>query len=169
VNLLQFWEVSHMDAVALPDECIDWAKLRGRYKATSHGVYLNAGSRGLMSDTARAAGETHLRSDCESPGSNPARTQQLAEARDTFAHLIHAESGTVALTKNVSEGLNIIATAVDWQPGDNSSAPTSNMPTTFTCGWLSRERASTCATYRRVTESSMPRPWRQLSTAAPGW
>jgi selenocysteine lyase/cysteine desulfurase len=73
-----------------------------------------------MSDTARAAGETHLRSDCESPGSNPARTQQLAEARDTFAHLIHAESGTVALTKNVSEGLNIIATAVDWQPGDNA-------------------------------------------------
>jgi selenocysteine lyase/cysteine desulfurase len=102
-----------MDAVALPDEGIDWAKLRGRYKATSRGVYLNAGSRGLMSDTARAAGETHLRSDCESPGSNPARTQQLAEARDTFAHLIHAESGTVALTKNVSEGLNIIATAVD--------------------------------------------------------
>ena len=48
-----------------------------------------------------------------------ARYFELVElARSRFAQLIGAGAAEVAITKNVSEGLNIIATAIEWQPGD---------------------------------------------------
>jgi selenocysteine lyase/cysteine desulfurase len=43
----------------------------------------------------------------------------IADTRRLFAALIHAESDEIAFTKNVSEGLNMVAGSLDWQPGDN--------------------------------------------------
>src|SRR5208282_3699262 len=39
--------------------------------------------------------------------------------RARFAGLIHAEPDEIAFTKNVSEGINMIAAGLPWQPGDN--------------------------------------------------
>jgi cysteine desulfurase / selenocysteine lyase len=39
--------------------------------------------------------------------------------RSRFAQLINAHADEVALTKNVSEGLNIVAAGMPWQAGDN--------------------------------------------------
>jgi cysteine desulfurase/selenocysteine lyase len=44
---------------------------------------------------------------------------RLEETRARFARLIGAEPDEVAFTKNVSEGLNIIAAGLDWGHGDN--------------------------------------------------
>jgi cysteine desulfurase/selenocysteine lyase len=40
--------------------------------------------------------------------------------REGFAQLIGAKPAEIAITKNVSEGINIVANAVDWRPGDNA-------------------------------------------------
>lgn len=43
----------------------------------------------------------------------------LTRVRSSFAKLIGAKPHEVAVTKNVSEGLNAIGSAMDWKPGDN--------------------------------------------------
>ncbi len=47
------------------------------------------------------------------------REQHVDGARDKFARLIGAGAGDIAIVKNVSEGINAIATAIPWREGDN--------------------------------------------------
>jgi selenocysteine lyase/cysteine desulfurase len=43
----------------------------------------------------------------------------VEETRRCFAALVQADPEEIAFTKNVSEGLNMVATGLDWRPGDN--------------------------------------------------
>ena len=43
----------------------------------------------------------------------------VERARERFAGLINARAEEIAITKNMSEGLNIIAAALPWRAGDN--------------------------------------------------
>ena len=43
----------------------------------------------------------------------------VERTRVLFANLINAQADEIALTKNVSDGLNIVASAIDWRTGDN--------------------------------------------------
>jgi selenocysteine lyase/cysteine desulfurase len=43
----------------------------------------------------------------------------VEETRRRFAALIQAHPEEITFTKNVSEGLNMVATGLDWRPGDN--------------------------------------------------
>jgi len=45
--------------------------------------------------------------------------QRTAETRSLFAQLIHASPDEIAYTKNISDGLNMIAAGFDWTEGDN--------------------------------------------------
>ena len=51
--------------------------------------------------------------------SREVREVRVEGARSGFARLINARPGDVAIVKNVSEGINAIATAVPWRSGDN--------------------------------------------------
>jgi cysteine desulfurase/selenocysteine lyase len=44
---------------------------------------------------------------------------KLEETRVRFARLINADPDEIAFTKNVSEGLNIVAASLPWEEGDN--------------------------------------------------
>src|SRR5450830_1657648 len=56
---------------------------------------------------------THGRSD------KPEWLAAAQSVRRQVAHLIHAEAGQIAFTKNTTEGLNLVAQGYPWQPGDN--------------------------------------------------
>jgi selenocysteine lyase/cysteine desulfurase len=47
------------------------------------------------------------------------RDRRVEGARDKFAKLIGAGADDIAFVKNVSEGINAIATAIPWREGDN--------------------------------------------------
>src|SRR5688572_7984948 len=47
------------------------------------------------------------------------REVRVEGARSKFARLVGADASDIAIVKNVSEGINAIATAISWQPGDN--------------------------------------------------
>ncbi|MGE0724503.1 MAG: aminotransferase class V-fold PLP-dependent enzyme [Alphaproteobacteria bacterium] len=96
----------------------DWAALRRRYPAALDRTYANIGSRGLISIASHAAGQAALDADLAMRESAPPVAQQAEEARALFARIIGAAADEIAITKNVSEGLNAIATAIDWQDGD---------------------------------------------------
>lgn len=51
--------------------------------------------------------------------SRAVREARVDGARDRFARLIAAGPDDIAIVKNVSEGINAIATAVPWRAGDN--------------------------------------------------
>ena len=95
------------------------ARMRARFPAAREWTYLNVGSRGIISDAARQAAvelvDGHWSVDVSKEKINPL----LVTCKDEFARLIGGDPSEVAVTKNVSEGLNTIATAIDWQPGDN--------------------------------------------------
>lgn len=98
---------------------VDWLALRNRYPAASNFVFLNAGSRGLLSTTAHAAGLASLNADLTMTPDKPGGDAQLSDVRALFAQLVNASPDEIAVTKNVSEGLNVVASAIDWRPGDN--------------------------------------------------
>lgn len=47
------------------------------------------------------------------------RELRVDGARDKFARLVGASPGDIAIVKNVSEGINAIASAIPWHSGDN--------------------------------------------------
>jgi selenocysteine lyase/cysteine desulfurase len=97
---------------------VDWAALRRRYPAACDTRYLNVCSRGLLSQAAHAAGVRALDADRDASAGAPG-PQMLEELRARFGRLIGAPAQDVAVTKNVSEGLNAVCNAIEWRRGDN--------------------------------------------------
>lgn len=96
-----------------------FARMRERFPAARDWTYLNVGSRGIVSDASRQAAvdlvDGHWLVDVGKDQINPL----LVACRAEFARLVGGKPAEVAVTENVSEGLNAVATAIDWQPGDN--------------------------------------------------
>lgn len=119
---------------------VDFAGIRRRFPAARDWTYLNVGSRGIVSDGTREAAaalvDGHWLVDVAKDAINPL----LARCRAEFAAMIGGGADEVAVTKNVSEGLNAVATAIDWQPGDNVvvSADLEHANNVYLWYWLRR-------------------------------
>jgi cysteine desulfurase/selenocysteine lyase len=83
------------------------------------GPYLDTAARGLLPRSAHAAITASLESVLLGAADKSAMFATVERARERFAGLINAQPGEIAITKNVSEGLNIIGAALPWRPGDN--------------------------------------------------
>lgn len=95
------------------------ATARAHFPALERWTYMDVAGRGVLSREARAALDAHL-DERMMNGGDKAKFFDLVEAtRGRFAELIHAAPEEIALTKNISEGLNMVATAFDWKRGDN--------------------------------------------------
>lgn len=82
-------------------------------------TYLSTCTRGLLPKAARDALDKHLDDLTTGRTDKTALFEMMKDVRASFAALINADPVEIAYTKNVSEGLNIIATAMKWQTGDN--------------------------------------------------
>lgn len=82
-------------------------------------TYLSTCTRGLLPKAARDALDEHLDALTTGRTDKAALFEMIKDVRASFATLINADPSEIAYTKNVSEGLNIIATAMKWQAGDN--------------------------------------------------
>jgi cysteine desulfurase / selenocysteine lyase len=83
------------------------------------GPYLDTAARGLLPRSAHAAITASLESMLLGTSDKPAMFATVERARERFADLINARANEIAITKNVSEGLNIIGAALPWCAGDN--------------------------------------------------
>jgi len=100
-------------------QSVDWNEIRARYPVATKSTFLNITSGTPLSNAAKAAVENLIAAQWDGSGSREQRYALLASARERFADLIRAKSSEIAITKNVTEGLNIVANAVDWKAGDN--------------------------------------------------
>ncbi len=98
------------------------ADLRADIPALTETTYLNWGASGpsprRVVDAVRGAVEYH---EFESPGEDGmyhAAFETFESARAAVARLLGTDPSAVALTQCTTDGLNRVATAIDWNPGD---------------------------------------------------
>lgn len=82
-------------------------------------VYLDVAGRGLMSLAVSDALEKHFQELRSGTVDKAEYFVTIARVREKFATLINAHPDEVAYTKNVSDGLNAISSAMDWHRGDS--------------------------------------------------
>lgn len=92
---------------------------RAHFPALERWTYLDVAGRGVLSRETRAALDAHLDERMLDGGDKRRFFELVESARRGFAALINAEADEIAFTKNISEGINMIATAFDWRRGDN--------------------------------------------------
>ena len=97
----------------------DPADLTALFPGTRKHTYLSTCTRGLLPVPAREALDAHLEGLENGTTDKEALFACIEGTRAAFARLVKCDADEVAFTKNVSEGLNIIAAAIDWAPGDN--------------------------------------------------
>src|SRR5688500_15719257 len=98
---------------------IDWDEVRSRYPAVTSATFLNITSGTPLSTAAKAAVDGLVDAQYRGTLTREKRYEIMASVRERFARLVRAKPAEIAVTKNVSEGLNIVACAIDWKPGDN--------------------------------------------------
>jgi selenocysteine lyase/cysteine desulfurase len=82
-------------------------------------TYLSVCDSTVLSVSVRAAVDEFLDHVMHWRETRAVREVRVDGARSKFARLIGTDADDVAIVKNVSEGINAIATAIPWQPGDN--------------------------------------------------
>lgn len=95
-----------------------FARFRASFPGANSSTYLDVADRGLISTDVKTAIASFLDACAEGNGKDLARSW-IDRARQRFVQLVRAEDNEIALVKNVSDGINAVATAIDWQPGDN--------------------------------------------------
>ena len=97
----------------------DLASARAHFPGADRWTYLDLGSRGLLSTEVRAAIDAQVDDQMYNGGNKDLMFQRTAETRERFARLLKASPEEIAYTKNISDGLNMVAAAFDWSEGDN--------------------------------------------------
>jgi cysteine desulfurase / selenocysteine lyase len=95
------------------------AQARAQFPATDRYVFVNVASRGVISKASRAAIDDVADAQMTGDEIKEEYGGALTRIRGNFARLIGAKAHEIAVTKNVSEGLNAVGTALDWKAGDN--------------------------------------------------
>jgi cysteine desulfurase/selenocysteine lyase len=93
-------------------------RVRARFSGVRDQAYLDVASRSLVPDSALEIAQQHLLRRVHGRVDKKHYFALVEEARTRFARLIGAKPWEVAVTKNVSEGLNVMATAIEWQADD---------------------------------------------------
>jgi cysteine desulfurase/selenocysteine lyase len=95
------------------------AAARANYPALENYTYLDVAARCVLSRGTRAALEAYLDDHQLNGGDKKGWFELIERTRARFAQLINAEADEIAFTKNISEGINMIATGFHWKRGEN--------------------------------------------------
>ncbi|WP_027056477.1 aminotransferase class V-fold PLP-dependent enzyme [Mesorhizobium erdmanii] len=93
--------------------------IRKDFPATSEFIYMDVANQGLISRAVRDSINEHLNNRLVGINDELHQLAKVEETRELFARFIGAQTNEIALTKNASEGINIIANAFAWKEGDN--------------------------------------------------
>lgn len=104
----------------MPPDTLTIEDARQLFPGHKESTYLSTCTRGLLPSPARAALQAHLDGLGTGTTDKAALFAATETVRGSFARLIRCDADEVAFTKNVSEGLNMVAAALDWRAGDNA-------------------------------------------------
>lgn len=89
------------------------------FPAAEELTYLDVAARSVFPQCVREALDRHLDHRMRVGADKQKLFALIEETRRCFATLVQADPEEITFTKNVSEGLNMVATGLDWRPGDN--------------------------------------------------
>ena len=92
---------------------------RDGFPALKKWTYMDVAARGVLSNETRAALDAHVDDRMMNGGDKDRFFALIESARGRFAQLINAAPEEITYTKNISEGLNMVATGIAWKSGDN--------------------------------------------------
>ncbi|MEX1095651.1 MAG: aminotransferase class V-fold PLP-dependent enzyme [Planctomycetales bacterium] len=109
---------------------LSWTDVRARMPVAGEWAYFDHAAVAPLSGPARdalrewaddvaAAGDAHW----------PQWRARIERARQLAAELIGADEAEVALVRNTTEGVNLVAEGYPWRPGDNVVLPAGEFPT----------------------------------------
>ena len=93
--------------------------VRALFPGAEQQVYLNIAANGLVSSVVRDVVSAHMDELVNGTADKDLLREQIDETRASFAAMIGADADEIAITKNVSEGLNLFAASLQWNAGDN--------------------------------------------------
>jgi cysteine desulfurase/selenocysteine lyase len=94
-------------------------EIRSLFPGVEEQVYLDASLRGLVPRQVVQAAEAHLHERLHGTGEKASFQESVERTRTLLAGLLGAEADEVAITKNVSEALNVFASSLPWASADN--------------------------------------------------
>lgn len=99
------------------------AHWRRQFPAAERWTYLDGASTGILPERAREAIETFARDLTRNGATKSAWAEALDLARSRFATLIGGDPTDIAFTKNCTEGVNLVASGLGLEAGDNVVVP----------------------------------------------
>ena len=94
-------------------------QIRSFFPGASEQTYLNIAAKGLIPSSVRDVVNAYLDQQIAGTSDKDVLREQVDDTRDLIASIIGVEADEVAITKNVSEGLNLFAASLEWRDGDN--------------------------------------------------
>jgi len=95
------------------------SRVRSLFPGAQGKVYFNIAETCLIPQPTADAARAYVEAALSGCGDKAAHRASVERCREGVAKLIGAEPDEIAITKNVSEGLNLIASSLTWKPGDN--------------------------------------------------
>jgi selenocysteine lyase/cysteine desulfurase len=105
--------------------------VRGDFRAAASKAYFNTPYIGPIPESVERAGIEFTRKKAESPISLPDMLEKTNGLRRKFAALFGAEPHEVGFLSSTSEGENLVASSIDWKPGDNAVVDDLHYTTTY--------------------------------------
>ncbi len=93
--------------------------IRTLFPGAHRQAYFDISARTLIPKPVRSAVADHLRMRMLRGGDKDAMRAVVERTRSAFAALVGARDDEIAITKNVSEGLNLFGASLPWKAGDN--------------------------------------------------
>ena len=93
--------------------------LRAQFPGATNAIYFDTASRGLAPASAKIAVDAQIDHHMLGTVEKQSMFDLIERVRNRYASLLRAQPDEIAFTKNVSEGLNMVACALSWRAGDN--------------------------------------------------
>ncbi len=114
----------------------DWQQLRSQMPVTEQWAYFDHAAVAPISRPAQDAMAAWAADVAANGDANWSRWRKGVEVvRRDAAKLLSAERAEVALIRNTTEGVNLVAEGFPWRPGDNVVVPSGEFPTNL-FAWL---------------------------------
>ncbi|MBT5513229.1 MAG: aminotransferase class V-fold PLP-dependent enzyme [Rhodospirillaceae bacterium] len=97
----------------------DWAALRREFPTTETCVYLNISNKAILPRLVEQSMQSWMRDIYEDAGEGAFAMNGIEETRNAVAETFGAPPENLALIKNTSEGINIVAQGFPWAESDN--------------------------------------------------
>ncbi len=97
----------------------NWVAVRREFPTTENCTYLNIANKAILPRSVEASMQAWMTDIYDNFGDDAFSMDGIEQARDAVAETFGAPRDCLALIKNTSEGINIVAQGFPWADGDN--------------------------------------------------